>query len=224
MPGSSQLTASPGAATPMPCPLIRRLHRLRLAAPFVAAVLAGCATSSARQIPHDEFDSTTKYSRSFDATDAQTCEAARRALLSQGYVIGTAKSDLVNGRKSFQPEGDVHMELDFRIVCAPEGRGGLRTVAFVTALQDRYALKKSNNSASVGVGALGSLSLPLPSSDDSLVKVASETVTNGPFYERFFMLLMRYLATATADALPDAIEPQPGIAPGFTPGLAPNKP
>jgi hypothetical protein len=49
---------------------------------------------------------------------------------------------------------------------------------FVSAVQDRYALKKSPTSASVGVGALGSVSLPFGSNDDSLVKVASSTVTD----------------------------------------------
>jgi hypothetical protein len=60
--------------------------------------------------------------------------------------------------------------------------------------QDRYALKKSNNSASVGVGAIGSLSLPFSSSDDSLVRVASETVTAASFYDRYVVLMQRFLA------------------------------
>ncbi len=62
------------------------------------------------------------------------------------------------------------------------------------AIQDRYALKKSPNSATVGVAAFGSLSIPLAASDDSLVKVASETIPAGPFYDRFFALMQRNLA------------------------------
>jgi hypothetical protein len=38
----------------------------------------------------------------------------------------------------------------------------------------------------VGVGALGSLSVPIGSSDDSLVRVASNTVRDADFYKRFF--------------------------------------
>jgi hypothetical protein len=64
---------------------------------------------------------------------------------------------------------------------------------FANALQDRYALKKTNNSASLGVGVLGSVSMPIGSSDDSMVKVASETVSSAKFYERFFALVELFL-------------------------------
>ena len=47
--------------------------------------------------------------------------------------------------------------------------------------------------ASVGVAAIGSVSIPLTSSEDSLVKVASETIPAGPFYDRFFALMQRNL-------------------------------
>jgi len=69
---------------------------------------------------------------------------------------------------------------------------------FISAVQDRYALKKSPTSASVGVGALGSVSLPFGSNDDSLVKVASSTVQDGDFYRRFFTRLQQYLPAAKA--------------------------
>ena len=74
------------------------------------------------------------------------------------------------------------------------------TIAFASALQDRYSLKKVNNSASVGVGAIGSLSLPFSSSDDALVKVASETLTDERFYDRFFALIDRFLVPESVEA------------------------
>lgn len=64
---------------------------------------------------------------------------------------------------------------------------------FANALQDRYALKKVNNSASLGVGVLGSVSMPIGSTDDSMVKVASETVSAPKFYERYFSLVDVFL-------------------------------
>ena len=82
------------------------------------------------------------------------------------------------------------------MVCAPESANGKVSLGFVTALQDSYTLKKSNNSASVGVGALGSVSLPFSSSNDALVKVGSETITSDAFYDRFFDLVKRYLNAA----------------------------
>lgn len=167
----------------------------------LAVLLAGCGiTGGGARFQPEQFGSTTTHSRNYPASEAMTCEAARRALLSQGYVITLADADHINGKKYFQPDAEVHVEIEFHVVCAPDGRRGKKTTAFVNALQDRYALKKSNNSASLGVGALGSLSVPFTSSDDSLVKVASETITNEPFYERFFALMQRYL---TADILDD---------------------
>jgi hypothetical protein len=170
-------------------------------------VLAGCGSSSRRvSYEPEDFDSTTTHTRNYPASEAQTCEAARRALLSQGYMVTAANADLVTGRKSFQPAAEVHVEVEFRVVCAREGNGKSgkqSTVAFATALQDRYGIKKVNNSASLGVGAIGSLSLPFAGSDDAMVKVASETLTDERFYDRFFTLLDRFLEGGGADAPPD---------------------
>jgi hypothetical protein len=159
----------------------------------LSGLLTGCAAPLKALPSQEQFASTATFSRLFDATPAQTCEAARRALLSQGYLISTATKDLVDGRKSFQPEAESHLQMEIRVVCVPESSDGKVSLGFVTALQDRYALKKSNNSASLGVGAIGSVSLPFSSSNDSMVKVASETITSELFYDRFFDLVQRYL-------------------------------
>ena len=185
-----------------------------------AALLSSCATGGRIKIEPEAFGSTTTHSRGFAVAPPYTCEAARRALLSQGFVLTAADTQHVNGRKNFQPDPETHVEIEFNVVCAPEGRGGKQTIAFVNALQDRYALKKSNNSASVGVGAFGSLSLPFSSSDDALVKVASETITSAPFYDRFFALLQRYIA-ADADL---TVEPKPATPPASSASPSPALP
>jgi hypothetical protein len=182
-----------------------------------ALVLAGCGSTSRRVTYEPEaFGSTTTHTRNYEATEAQTCEAARRALLSQGYMITAANADLVTGRKSFQPAAEVHVEVEFRVVCALEStRGGKltkSTVAFATALQDRYGIKKVNNSASLGVGAIGSLSLPFSGSDDAMVKVASETLTDERFYDRFFALLDRFLDGPDGESEAEAPAEAPAAA------------
>lgn len=159
----------------------------------LALGVLGCATPLTRVSPQEAFSSVSTYSRMFDASPAKTCEAARRALLSQGYIIDTAREDLVRGQKSFQPDPESHLQMEIRVVCAPESKDGQVSLGFVTALQDRYMLKKNNSSASLGVGALGSVSLPFSSSNDSLVKVGSETITSEVFYDSFFALVRRYL-------------------------------
>ncbi|ABM36649.1 MULTISPECIES: DUF2242 domain-containing protein [Polaromonas] len=159
----------------------------------LCGLLSACGSTPKAFASQEEFGSTVTYSRLFDATAAQTCEAARRALLSQGYIISAAREDMVEGRKSFQPEPESHLQMEIRVVCAPDSPDGKVSLGFVTALQDVYALKKSNNSASLGVGALGSVSLPFSSSNDAMVKVASKTISSDAFYERFFDLVKRYL-------------------------------
>ena len=165
-------------------------------------VLAVAVLALLAKVYLDEaFSNTETFSRVFPSTTASTCEAARRALMSQGYLLGSAdRADSVTGRKSFQPQPEVHVQIEFHIVCVPEVSPGPATagdppstIAFVNAVQDRYSLKKNPNSASLGVSAIGSLSLPVSSSDDSLVKVASETIPAGAFYDRFFGLIERYL-------------------------------
>lgn len=159
----------------------------------VLAVAAGCSSKKAAIYEHENFDDSGTFSRNYPVTDKQTCEAARRALLSQGYIITSSDPKLVSGHKSFQQTGETHMEISFSVVCADDGSEGHHATMFANALQDRYALKKTNNSASLGVGVLGSVSMPIGSSDDSMVKVASETVSSAKFYERFFALVELFL-------------------------------
>ena len=165
--------------------------RLAFVLPGLVA-LAACQTPAPAIHQQERFDPGSAFSRVFPASPGSTCDAARRALLSQGYLTSGAKRDEVEGRKKFQHDHNTHLEIEFHVVCAPNNVGG-GSVAFVNALQDRYTLKKSATSATVGVGAFGSVSVPFGSSDDSMVKVASETISAGDFYTRFFGLMTHYL-------------------------------
>lgn len=206
---------------------------------LMLAVAAGCSSKKAAIYEHENFDDSGTFSRNYPVTDTQTCEAARRALLSQGYIITSSDPKLVSGHKSFQQTGETHMEISFSVVCADDGSEGHHATMFANALQDRYALKKTNNSASLGVGVLGSVSMPIGSSDDSMVKVASETVSSAKFYERFFTLVELFLppeakkaahivekpktdlGVPEAKAAPAALAPTPAPAPVAEPVAAP---
>lgn len=184
----------------MPC--FRSLVPLAL----LGLLLAGCSLlPSLPEKPRkpvyqgENFAAEETFSRLFDASLDDTCEAARRALLSQGYVISKAGGGLVQGAKSFQPEGEVHVEISFHVVCVGDGPRQQVATAYVSAQQDRYALKRSAQAASLGVSALGSISVPLSSTQDSMVKVAFETIPAGEFYDRFFTLMQRMLREAAPD-------------------------
>lgn len=170
-----------------------RGHGRAWAVVLAAALMAGCSPSLPKAPVQERFGSTATFSRMFDAPPEQTCEAARRALLSQGYIATARTQELVEGQKSFQPDPEQNLQMTIRVVCVPETRDGQVSIGFVTALQDRFMLKKSANSASLGVGAIGSVSLPFSSSNDSLVKVGSETIASDEFYDSFFELVTRYL-------------------------------
>ena len=175
---------------------------------LVLAAAAGCSSKKTAIYEHENFDDSGTFSRTYPVSDAATCEAGRRALLSQGYIITSSDPKLVSGHKSFQQTGETHMEISFNLVCAEDGGTGHRATMFANALQDRYALKKTNNSASLGVGVLGSVSMPIGSSDDSMVKVASETVSAAKFYERFFALVELFLPPEAKKAAENADKPK----------------
>ena len=170
---------------------------------FLGTVLAGLLVSGCANLTGppvalvnyqpEAFASKDTHTRKFNQPPGVTCEAARRALLSQGYIISEAKADQVRARKLFQPHADRHVELEFRVVCAGEGVDRRVTEAFANGVQDQYGMRKVKSSASVGVGGVGSLSLPVQGENDTMVKIASETVTDHQMYQRLFDLMQRHL-------------------------------
>lgn len=97
MPHATPVAHVPGRA------LLRALA-MAVASGASALLLAGCVGTTAKTFEVQEnFGSVATYSRLFDATPVQTCEASRRALLSQGYVISTQQAELIEGKKAFSP-------------------------------------------------------------------------------------------------------------------------
>ncbi|MBK5542377.1 DUF2242 domain-containing protein [Pseudomonas sp. TH05] len=173
--------------------MFRSFHMPAAGLVLLLAAIAGCSTQKTAIYEHENFDDSGTFSRNYPVSDTASCEAARRALLSQGYIITSSDPKLVSGHKSFQQTGETHLEISFSVVCAQDGSVDHHSTMFANALQDRYALKKVNNSASLGVGVLGSVSMPIGSTDDSMVKVASETVSSAKFYDRYFALVELFL-------------------------------
>jgi hypothetical protein len=203
------------------------LFRLSLLAPFLIA-LAACGGKAATQPTYmqDMFSSVSSpYSHDFDASTHETCEASRRALLSQGYMATLPQPDTVDATKNFQPTPDSHVVMSFHVVCTPGENASNMSTVYVNAVQDGYALKKSDTSASVGLSVLGSLSLPIRSNNDSMVKISSETVPPGKFYDRFFGLVGHYLKTVPRSSpIPGDDVSSHALAPSLildSPGLTP---
>ncbi|WP_445656950.1 DUF2242 domain-containing protein [Achromobacter sp. NCFB-sbj8-Ac1-l] len=186
----------------------------RLALPLcaaLAAVLTGCAAPKAA-FEKEDFAQNDTYSRTFPAGSTTACDAGRRALLSQGYNIDKFEGSRVTGHKNFQGDDGQHTQISFNIDCASDGAANERATVFANAVQDRYSIKRTSSSASVGVSVLGQVSMPFGASDDSLVKTASQTVSRPAFYEGFFQLLQRFLPDAQAAAAPHVPPPGRGKA------------
>ncbi|WP_206951422.1 DUF2242 domain-containing protein [Trinickia acidisoli] len=159
-------------------------------------VFAACSSAPQPKFQQELFDSgASPFSRSFTAGSADACEAARRALLNQGYLTTLTQSDRIDATKDFQPNGDSHVTVEFHVVCTPGVDADGTSIVYANAIQSGYTLKKSDTSASVGLSVLGSLSLPIRSNSDAMVKISSETIQSNAFYDRFFDSVGHYVVT-----------------------------
>ncbi len=178
--------------------------------PAIAAgclALAGCSSAPRPAYP-ETFKDTNTYSRAYPATNAATCEAARRALLSQGYTIGKAQTDGVEGQKNFpgQDDGKQHQVISSR---------GLHVGSPGTA---EYHRVRERGAGSVhhqedhqfggrGAGACWDrCRCRSGPTDDSLAKVSSETISTPSFYDGFFELLQALFA---AERIEGAVRRKP---------------
>lgn len=137
------------------------------------------------------------------------CESARRALLGQGYLIDSASSDKVKGRKSYKSEDNRSTYIEMNVVCLSDNTG---STLYANGVLSTYDLKRSGTSASVGVKAVGSISLPFGQSADSMVKVAEETIDDKDFYSRFFAAVNNNLSEAQPSSVPTVAETFPAQA------------
>lgn len=172
-------------------------QRVPLFAALLLALSSTACTSVGSQkqvsLHKEEFGNADMFTYAVPGSGAEGCEASRRALLSQGYIISDANTNTVRGKRKFQANAETHVEIEFTIVCAANSKGSNTATIFANAVRDQYALKKSSTNASLGVGGIGSISLPFGESNDSLVKVASETISDAKLYSRFYELLERYM-------------------------------
>jgi hypothetical protein len=229
--GNGHRSRQPGRPAPIASKLAMHIRFRPFLAPCALAIaLSACSSTPKPLYQQEQFDAASSpYTRTFHDRSAATCEAARRALLSQGYITNLSRADAVDGSKNFQPSNDTHVVIEFHVVCADANADGTASIAYVNAVQDRYSLKKTNTSASVGLSVFGSLSLPIGSSDDAMVKTASETIPAGVFYDRFFNLVDHFLKIDPArrdNATVKAAEKEPVVPlpePAATPEGAPLK-
>lgn len=162
---------------------------------IVACLVAGCAApstplSALSVYPKESFGADTPFEYRIKADSESACEAGRRALLSQGYQVEQKAKALIQGHKAFQPSKEHHTRLEINLVCLEAEPGA---IIYASAKQTYFELKASNTSAGLSVSGMGSISLPWVSSSENMIKVGEETIADGDFYRRLFVLLNRHL-------------------------------
>jgi hypothetical protein len=209
---------------------------LNLTALAIAGLLVGCALFPVpyQPVPYQPpgfIKSNHFYEHSYAASPARTCEAARRALLSQGYTMDDVPPGkiAIAGHKYFQADPTHHVALKFSAECDVRGKdanGG--SMVFASGEEDQYGLQRgASTSASLNVSPFGSLSMPLPSGVAQMAEVASETVTDPAWYQGFFDLTHEFLASGAIpeNPMPSAAAPASqaasAIAPAFPPVQSP---
>lgn len=176
------------------------------------------ACSNNTVYPDESFSYDSLFKLRTDGEVGMACESARRSLLGEGYLVENATSEGVIGRKAYKSEGKENTFIEMNIVCLPEANG---STVFATGVLSTYALKMSSSSASVGLSALGSISLPIGQSADSLVKVSEETIDDKDFYRRFFAAVDTILSDLKAGKAASEPVAKPPAAPAPTPAPVP---
>ena len=161
---------------------------IRLSVLSSTLLLAACGSGAVYK--EEAFSKDSPFQRNFQQSDQRACDAAQRALLSQGYRIERAEAGTVRARKDFQPEEEVNVTIDFDITCKAVGTG---STVFANAVETSYKLKKVSGGASLNVAGAGGFALPWSKSADSLAKVSGNTISDEKFYKRFFELMSGYL-------------------------------
>lgn len=150
----------------------------------VLPLLSACSSTPRPFYAQDSFGGDSPYLKHVPDDTGLACSAAKRTLLGDGYTIeGSSAKGSFKGRKAYRINGDRSTFLEMSVVCLPDQEG---STVFANGLITTYDLKKAPTSASIGFSVIGSVSLPIGQSVDSMVKVSDETITDRAFYQRFF--------------------------------------
>ena len=165
------------------------LRRVTRAAGFSCLLsLAACATETLHHRA-ETFAADSPFQRSFSASPARACDAARAVLLGQGYVLATHVPDnplALVGSKEFKDRDEHFSVLQVHVTCRAAQSG---STVFASALETRYGVLKREESSTLGAPLLSPIRITSSLANETQAKIAGETVQDRPFYERFFSAL-----------------------------------
>ena len=155
-------------------------------------LLAACGGDTAHYRGED-FAGDNSHRREFSVSAANLCNASRRVLLGDGYVLeaaAEATAPRLVGTKEYREEKNRHSVLQVHVAC--EG-GTTGATLFVTAVEHHYDVTTSRQSTGIGIPMVGPVTVNTKSESEGQVKTGGETVTDRDFYERFFRAVQQEL-------------------------------
>ena len=164
--------------------------RIPLTLLLVVQLLAGCGGPDS-YAQREDFAAEARHRRDFAVAAAPLCDAARRAMLGDGYVVTRSEDGRLQGGKEFQVDDKQHAVLTLYVSC--EARAGAATL-FVTATEEHFDVKAMRQSSSIGFPVLAPLYFGTQVEADGQVKIRGETVSENAFYERYYRAVQRELA------------------------------
>jgi hypothetical protein len=139
----------------------------------------------------EDFQSDSRYRREFTAPAERVCQAARYALMGEGYLVQKGDvSDLI-AAKEFQVDEKRQGILRIFVTCRPVGQN---TQLYATATEEHFDIKTNRQTTSIGVPLLSPLSLSTKSETEDQLKTHGETISDRRFYEHFYQAVQRELA------------------------------
>lgn len=181
-------------------------------AALAAALLAGCAghvpllEKLAPPAPEP------KHHRDFVQDAVRVCEASRRVLLGEGYVVERRRDDEVVGAredhvtKEDKDEGYAHRRV--YVTCAARDGG---STLYVTATEEQFGIKVIRDSTLIGLPLVSPISIGTRTEGEQQVKFRGRTVEEQAFYDDFYRAVRKQIAMLRPEpaALPRAESPAP---------------
>ena len=162
---------------------------------MAAVVMLGACSNREFFFEEETFSRDGRYQRDFQFSPGVTCEAARSALLGQGYVVSPGYRDSpldMVGSKEFRRKENEYSILQVHISCLEKEPG---STLYVTAVESHYDVAEHKKKTMIGVPVLTPMIVTRSVSSEAQIKLSGETVADASFYKRFFKAVSRVLRT-----------------------------
>lgn len=166
-----------------------RRQRIAWAAACVSVACALSACSSTKEKPNEEaFLSSTPFSKTLAGSSESVCWSAKRAFLSQGYILERSDTLILTGTKTYQKDEETSVQVRLQTTCV-DNKNGTSTV-FASASREVSKLQQVKQSVAAGVSIL-TVTVPAGSALELQV-IRRETIQDPTFYGGFYQLVQTF--------------------------------